>query len=187
MNEARFNEIHTGLTGIAKKVYGAVPAGEPWSAKQICGEMQRATGSLPDTRIAIGCLNSLISAGLVREPKLGQFIRVQIKKKAEKGPDPELPAALFIEPEADITVPAGVGKVAASAPAAIISPINMLGELSIQLREKASSLRAIAEILEGVAGQIDSSAVEIDDEMNRERDDTKKLKQLQSLLKSIGT
>lgn len=80
MNPGRMNELVKRLTGIASKVYAAVPCQETWSVEQIISEMHRL-GTRSDHSVTAGCLNSLKRDGLVKEPINGRFIRIPIPVK----------------------------------------------------------------------------------------------------------
>lgn len=78
MNAIKFRDIENGLTGIARKVYMAIPIGEAWERKQIAAELFRA-GVKIESRAIDGCLLSLIESGIVREER-GSYRRVLADK-----------------------------------------------------------------------------------------------------------
>lgn len=163
ISSARFKQIHNGMTALAQKVYAAVPISEPWSTSYIHSEMLRNGGSTKDFRTVAGCLNSLIEAGLVLEPVRGTFIRSQVKEK----PTNTVTAETLKEPMSS-TPTAKIEK----SPVAILSGI-------------AGRAKAASEVLRKLADDIETAALEIE-ENNTARDaDISKLKQLQQLLKGL--
>ena len=79
ISATRFQSMHNSLSGIAQKVFAAVPASDPWSVSYIHSEMSRLGSSTKDVGIVQGCLNHLKDAGLVMEPSKGTFIRAPVK------------------------------------------------------------------------------------------------------------
>ncbi|MDW3683930.1 hypothetical protein RA280_19710 [Cupriavidus sp. CV2] len=146
-----------GQSAIAKKVFEMVPIQEAWSCNQILAALHRVTRSSMDYQIMQGCLVALKAAGLVREPKGGLFQRAEIKEKAE-------------DKMANVTE-AGEAAVQASGRGAKKSAIEILSGI-------ASHLRMIASDIETAAIVIDEGIAEKDENLG-------KLKQLQSLLKSL--
>lgn len=116
MTPARHAELIRSLTGISRKVYEATPIGDPWSVTTICSELYRQ-GTRTDLKVTAGCLASLKSDGLVREPLAGLFVRV--------------PVRLIKEP--DMAGP----KPKSSAP---LSPAEKLAELSMRLVDLAAEI-----------------------------------------------
>jgi hypothetical protein len=49
MSHPRWQQLHQGLSSIAKKVYRCVPISEPWDAKQVFNEVKRQGSSLDFT------------------------------------------------------------------------------------------------------------------------------------------
>lgn len=83
MNQAKFKSIHNGLSAIVKKVYEVVPIKTNWTSVQVVNELNRS-GLNYDRKTIEGCLNSLVTSGLVSEPSKGLFIRVAVKDQPEK-------------------------------------------------------------------------------------------------------
>lgn len=173
MNQARFNGVYNGLTSIAKKVYEAVPISEPWDTKKIVSELHRC-GVNTDPSIIAGCLNSLISAGLVHEPSTKMFVRVQIKPKPareERAPQ-DAPEPI----KATNEIPPIVTK-----PNATPKAHDTIEKMSAL----ASRARQLSEDMKVLAGDIETTALEIEEQnMLREKDATK-LRQLQTLLREL--
>lgn len=170
MSRARFNSIYSGMTSVSKKVYEAVPMNEAWNTSKIAAELQRC-GLGIDFRIVAGCLNSLCSAGLINEIGKAEFKREGIKTEAANKPTNEL--------ETDMGKQYVIKTVAQSAPAKKLAPLDRLGELA----QRAANM---ANMLKELASDISDAAVDIQSQMETGEEDVKKLRQLQTLLKSIG-
>lgn len=160
MNEARFSSIFNGLTTVAKKVFEAVPIGDAWTAQQIRSELIRQ-GSMRDAHIVSGCINTLVNAGLIIERPRGSFRRVEILKKFESSISSEsVNEAPRKEPKT-MTLP--------SKPQQDISSIDRLAILARQLKL--------------LAGELETAAIEIEEQNAANAEGRKKLQQLQELLK----
>lgn len=86
MNQAKLKAVEQGLTGVAKKVLDALAYAEPRTPHEIGAELRRS-GTAPDSRIISGCLLSLMSSGLVREPRPGYYLRIQVMNERAPKPD----------------------------------------------------------------------------------------------------
>lgn len=178
MNHSKFQSIYNGMTSICKKVYAAVPINSPWTPSMVLQEMFRA-GCSQDLRMVSGCLNSLVELGLVVEMPRGSFVRVAVKP-------PRTPIRSAID-EAHSTPPATKEPIvpvttppAPSAPQpAPQSAIDKLARLSGRAVD-------IAALVKHLAADIDSAAIEIEDQIAAKGEDAKKLTQLRELLKGIG-
>lgn len=164
MNQAKFESLHRGQTGIAKKVYEAVPIQAAMSASEICSEMRRL-GSAQDLRVVVGCLCSLLDSGLIQERPKGSFLRTPVRAY-EPEPSPPQPQPM--------KTPAL--RIATVAPA---SPIERLTAISKRVTAAMDELKAIAD-------DIETAAIEITEQSERTQAESQKLRQLQELLKSIG-
>lgn len=167
MNNARLEELERSLTGIARKVLGVVPTSTEWFAKEIHSELSR-TGTSIERRVVDGCLTSLIASGLVREPAPGKFIRV--------GPKPVItPAAEAREMSRTLILAAAASPEPAPTPR---EPLDVLAEA-------AASMRAFGKSFSDLAVQIEEAAVAIEERAEVSAADAAKLRQLQTLLKSL--
>lgn len=90
MNAAKMKQVESGLTGIARKVLEATPIADAWQPHTIANEIKRMTGSAPEAKMVLGCLDSLRASGLVREQVRGKWIRVAIKD-VDTPSDPSAP------------------------------------------------------------------------------------------------
>jgi DNA-binding transcriptional regulator YhcF (GntR family) len=166
MNESRQQQILAGQSSIAQKVFGYVPIQTSWSNHEIHGAVStaKATGASPyAVRRALG---ELKDAGLIREPVGGKFQRDAATPKPKK--------------EQVMTQAAKQAVVAIKKPEA--GALDVLAALSgevISLSDEVSwRMKKLAERIEEVA-----LSVEAEREGNAEA--VGKLKQLQSLLKSL--
>jgi len=167
MNAGRFQSILNGMTSIAIKVFDVVPKGDAWDAYQIHQELVR-TGAQRDYRILEGCLKSLVDAGVVIESPRGNFRQVSVHGRAAK---PEISMTYANKELRVIVKPAP--------PAKNQSPIERLSALSARVKACMSELHTIQ-------GDIDTAAIEIEEDMAQHAQSAEKLRQLQALLKGIA-
>jgi hypothetical protein len=167
MSQARFNQVMSGMTTIAKKVFDAVPIEDSWTGTQIASEMIRR-GVNVEFKILIGCLDTLLKAGLINEPRKGCFRREAIREiiKTTTPKEIDMQSAVKAAPKA--------------VPQPQQEPMDRLGEL-------AQRVAQIAGMLKDVASEISDAAVDIQTKMEASEEATHKMKQLQELLSSIGT
>jgi hypothetical protein len=141
-----------GQSAIAQKIFDCVPIKQGWISHQIAAEVRRLTGTSPEIRTVVGCLNKLVDAGLVRHLH-GEYRRepvgaaAPIKKKEQ-------------EPMAE--------KKPTSAAPGSISVLELLGAMSEKLR--------------GFANELDAIAVQIEDEQSVNAKLADRYKQVQALL-----
>ena len=177
LNTAKQSKLENSLTNMARKVLEAVPIQAAWSASQIIGEMVRMTASKPDFKIVMGCLNSLVDAGLVREPEKGHFQR--IKARPSLAAVPPAPVAATPAPEAALMLAKPVPNVPNVPKQEEQEPLARMSYMASNLRELSRQTAALADGLETIA-------LDVESRMDRIHADTEKLRQLQALLKSIG-
>ncbi|MFM0243797.1 hypothetical protein [Paraburkholderia sediminicola] len=121
-----------------------------------------------DFKILQGCINSLKDSALIRETSRGMFQRVEVKEKLEEPmPRTEL-AKSTIAPITDRTL--------ATAPTK--TPIEILSEISARVVALNGELKKIA-------SDIETAAIVIEEGMAENEENLGKLKQLQSILKSL--
>ncbi len=164
MNEAKLARMESGLNVIAKKVLDAVPIQSPWTKNQITAELRRQ-GCNAERNVIDGCLDTLRGRGIVSEPVRGSFMRTTAKPKAEK-PDMKIVHSIST-PKATMPAPINQQQPAKN------------DELS-RLAVIAKSLRATAEELEGIA-------LDVEERIQAAEKDTANLRQLQVLLKGLGS
>lgn len=170
MNHARLAQRESHLSGIAKRVLEAVPHNEQWDITKIISELAR-NGTRPEHHIVMGCLNTLLGDGLVREPARGVFSRVMVEVRTK-------PRIHLIPPKDEpMTTEAPQANEPPPSPA---EPMDKLAEV-------AASARKIAESVSLLAKQIEDAAIEVELRVQKINADTDKLRQLQTLLKQLGT
>jgi len=157
MNQAKLKAVEQGLNGVAKKVLDALAYAEPRTPHEIGAELRRS-GTAPDSRIISGCLLSLMSRGLVREPRPGYYLRIQVMNERAPKPDDHETAE-------------------ASPPAAPVEPPKP---------ELAERMAIVAGALREAANEIDHIAVAMLDRDQAKAAEFAKLAQLKALLASIG-
>jgi len=168
MNYSRFKSVLNNMTSAAQKVYEAVPLATTWTHDQIHREMRRI-GNHMDYRTMQGCVNSLCGAGLVREAPIGgQFIRTEVRGKPGPKPIKEQLEAL----QAESTTPMAQPTVLTPVPTTPRSPVDILGDLAAKCRKLADEVDAAALAAQAYVEESDRS--------------TEKLRQLQTLLKSLS-
>lgn len=77
MKLSRFRAIYNGMNSVAQKVYDAVPMSDYWHHNKITQELKRL-GKQMDPAAVQGCLGYMLSMGLVKKNKDGEFIRTAI-------------------------------------------------------------------------------------------------------------
>ena len=160
MNQQKFDSIYRGLSEQAKKVYDCIPIADSWSPAQIMGELHRRSVSLGDFRVVMGCVNSMLDAGIVLEVSRGLFKREAIRPKCE-------PKEKVINHTKEAEMPT---------PTKTIAP--QVGALD-RLSSFASRLRDLANDME-------NAAIELAGQAERNDAETAKMRQLQAILKSLG-
>nr|DAH87993.1 MAG TPA: hypothetical protein [Caudoviricetes sp.] len=163
MTPAKYQAALSGQSAIAKKVLEMVPIQEAWSRTEIAGHLLRVTKSSPDAAVIDGCLGKLKASGLIREASRGRYQRIEVREKeVVKVPISEatLAAVVAVEERA-------------------VAPIEILSKLSERARSLATQVVMLASDIETAALTIEQSNAE--NAANLE-----KLRQLQSLLKSLS-
>lgn len=164
LSPSRQKALVNGLTSVARKVFDAVPISEAWTVQQIQTELNRVSSLGRDFHTVRGCLHSLTECGLITQPeKDTTFRRVALREPIpNEVATPQVPrVSNHTKPQAPAT----------SAPAKK-SPITILSDLATQMRS--------------LADEIEHAALEIEESFSASEADNAKLKQLQTLLRSIG-
>lgn len=177
MNAAKLTRLEGGLTTVARKVLDAVPIQEPWEKQTIVMELRR-TGVATSVDIIEGCLRSLKDRGLVKEPRNGSFVRPQLRIAAAANEDELDDAGDQTPPPTTTTTKATPVRTTTLtvSPPATTERANTLTRLA----DLASSLRKTAD-------EVDAIAIDVEERIAVIEKDGEKLRQLQALLKSIGT
>lgn len=165
MSHSRFQNTLNGMTSAARKVFDAVPISEPWSITQIDSELFRL-GVKNDKRINMGCLDTLTTAGIIIEKPRGMFVRAKYKPEAAEKPALSAPQEITPPKKDAMTTTAQ-------------RPIEKLSALSQRVVVAMNALKDIA-------ADIEIAAIEIDEQSRSTDEETKKLQQLKTLLKSLG-
>ena len=158
MTATRIRILENQQTGIAKKVYGAVPINEAWPSKAIVMELTRQ-GQVRDFSIIEGCLNTLKEVGLIRETSPGHFQRVKPKPTIEKEAKPmsTKPLNPAIPPE----------------------PMDRLVAIG-------TKLRGLSKMVLELADDIDEATLAFEEKASGNDEELAKLRQLKGLLKSLS-
>ena len=161
MTATRIRILENQQTGVAKKVYGAVPINEAWPSKSIVSELTRQ-GQVRDFSIIEGCLNTLKEVGLIKEVSPGHFQRV--KPKAEpmstKPLNPVIPSNSSIKGEPT-------------------EPVDRLAAIG-------TKLRGLSQMFLELADDIDEAALAFEEKTSGNDEELAKLRQLKNVLKSLS-
>lgn len=131
MQHARAQNILSGQSNLARRVFAAVPMQVFWNVQQISGEMHRLDAHNLSKAEITGCLRSLVDAGLVNETASLTF-RSAVKPAPIKEPTV---ANSKKDDKPQVT-------------------------LMDRLFEVADKLRSAAEGIEAIAMEVDSAIVE---------------------------
>ena len=161
MTATRIRILENQQTGVAKKVYGAVPINEAWPSKAIVAELTRQ-GQVRDFSIIEGCLNTLKEVGLIREVSPGCFQRVKPKTEpmSTKSPNPVIPPNSSVKGEPT-------------------EPVDRLAAIG-------TKLRGLSQMFIELADDIDEAALAFEEKTSGNDEELAKLRQLQTLLKSLS-
>lgn len=163
MTPARYDQTVRELTQICRKVFDATPITEPWHDAAIMSELRRK-GSNVEGSVIRGCLDTLFRVGLVKEGTPRHFQRIQAPTKEASMPTTAMP-----ENTATTHRPT-LAKVADPAPK--LSTLDRLARISLKFRD--------------LADELDDIAIQADEDMKAQGQDTETLRQLQKLLGNIG-
>ena len=161
MTATRIRILENQQTGVAKKVYGAVPINEAWPSKQIVMELSRQ-GQVRDFSIIEGCLNTLKEVGLIRETAPGYFQRVKPKPTVEKEAEPMTTKPLNQPTKSEPT-----------------EPVDRLAAIG-------TKLRGLSQMFLELADDIDEATLAFEEKASGNDEELAKLHQLQTLLKSLS-
>lgn len=161
MTATRIRILENQQTGVAKKVYGAVPINEAWPSKSIVAELARQ-GQVRDFSIIEGCLNTLKEVGLIKETAPGHFQRVKPKPTIEK------------EAEPMATTPSKT-----SAESKSTEPVDRLAAIG-------TKLRGLSQMFLELADDIDEAALAFEEKTSGNDEELAKLRQLKNVLKSLS-
>ena len=161
MTATRIRILENQQTGVAKKVYGAVPINEAWPSKSIVTELTRQ-GQVRDFSIVEGCLNTLKEVGLIRETAPGYFQRVKPKPTVEKEAEPMTTKPLNPPTKSEPT-----------------EPVDRLAAIG-------TKLRGLSKMFLELADDIDEATLAFEEKASGNDEELAKLRQLKGLLKSLS-
>lgn len=152
MQHERAQSILSGQSNLARRVFDVVPKQDYWSVMQISNELHRKEPHGLTKGEITGCLRTLVEAGLVSEAGVLTF------RSTVKPPKPVLKEVTPV-----------------TAPALKVKPKQSLME---QLFDLATSLRTVAEKVEAIGMEVDSTILEAGKGDER-------LRQLQTTLRGL--
>lgn len=162
MRELKMKDAEDHLSGLPKRILDAVPRMDAWPASKIITELRRR-GANPEHPFVLRCLIDLKQQGLISEPEFGKFTRKTIERKQVMEPVKKAePRVIAIKP----------------APAKPGTMDRMAGI--------ASLARDLAKRINDLAKDIEDAALDVEERILKSESETGKLRQLQTLLKSIG-
>lgn len=171
MTPSRYDQILRDQTSICRKVFEATPIAEAWHDAAIMSGMRQA-GSNVEGSVIRGCLENLRRVGLVSESSPRHFQRIPkpiLKKAPMSAPAPENTATTH----RPVTLAAAPHLPAKTAePARKLSTLDRLARISLEFR--------------ALADELDDIAIQADEDMKAQGQDSETLKQLQKLLGNIG-
>ena len=142
MNNARAQSKIDNLTGLARKVYEAVPMSESWDIPKIVKELKRH-GHTADFQTVGSSLRLLEDQKLIKEPIRGQFIREKIKEsKVVSLPKGAAFSMDLNDPSAQEPVTTVTGEA---------DPLARMAALASELRQYGNALLLAADRLESLA------------------------------------
>lgn len=168
INRQKFDAIWGSLPETCRKVYGAVPIQQVASLHDVCKEIGRQGKTAMGYRDATHCIGLLADRGLIKRAKDG-FIRVPIKDR----PVITVRTAEQNEPKPQAEKPMPQPQPKESPMDALLRVVVMAKEI----QAASSALIAMAE----------STALEIEAQFSESEKKSERLRQLQALLKDIGT
>lgn len=171
MNQAKFESAHRGFSAQAKKIYDCIPISEAWSPSQIMQELHRRNISMSDMRVVMGCMNTMIDSGCIVESPKGMFSRAEIRQ-AKIVKTPVLVAVKTIEEPPMKPMLATSSPLVSTDKPQTTGPIERLSALAARLRDLATDM--------------ETTALELAEQAEKNDTDTAKMRQLQALLKSLG-
>lgn len=179
MSSVRFNQIWSGQTDAAKKVYDSIPILEEWSLKQILADLTRRQISMAHSAIA-GCTDSLIRSGLVKE-KNGTFQRAPVREPAKKTLA-DLKGLITKEPDEVLALAQPIPK-ETTMPTPKIDVVEQVSKLAQALNAMAE--RHQKEMTE-LGNLIANAAIDVQEAFETNAADLDRLHQLKKLMQSLG-
>lgn len=172
MNNARYQSILKNATSVARKVFDAIPISEPWTTQQVRSELIRSGVAVTrEYSVIEGCINTLVSSGLVIENPRGHFKRVEVSQSDPPKKQPPQKTVQSTQPMSEPEQMSTDDK----------KPFSALDRLAA-LANRAATLSIAVKAL---ASEIETAAIEVEQEMEKHAEGRQKLAQLQALLKGL--
>ena len=166
MSESRVVQLLAGQSSTARKVFPHVPIQESWSAHDIQIAALAANATSVALHAVRRALNEMKDAGIIREPTGGKFQRDAYSRKTVK----------------EIAMPVVAKETVVAIKRPEVQALDALAGLSAEVVELSDY---IGERLKRLAGRIEEVALSVEVEREGNAEALGKLKQLQSILKSL--
>lgn len=186
MRVRKLIDAEASLNSVARKILEACPKSEAWTLSRISAELQRQ-GCNPGMQVVEGCIRQARELGLVKENATGgMWQRVHIDK-----PEPSKP----MESDGKVTPLRASSMVADSHIAKLEETIDGTLVKSQEYRDAdplerlgfiAHLARTMSHALGELADTIDDAAIDYTDRMQRNDENSGKLKQLRDLLADLA-
>ncbi len=166
MSESRVVQLLAGQSSIARKVFPHVPIQENWSAHDIHIAAVAANATTVSAHAVRRALNEMTDAGIIREPTGGKFQRDAYSPKPVK----------------EIAMPVAAKETVIAIKKPEVQALDALASLSAEVVALSDDISAR---MKRLAGRIEEVALSVEVEREGNAEALGKLKQLQSLLKSL--
>lgn len=166
MSESRVVQLLAGQSSIARKVFPHVPIQESWSAHDIQIAALTANATSVAVHAVRRALNEMKDAGIIREPTGGRFQR----------------DAYSAKPAKEIVMPVATKEPVVAIKKPEVQALDALASLSAEVVALSDDISAR---MKRLAGRIEEVALSVEVEREGNAEALGKLKQLQSLLKSL--
>lgn len=184
MNAARQQQLLSGNTTVARKIFEFVPITDSWNPSEIATAMKRSTGSMQDIRTIDACLRALVDSGVVVEtPNRGFFRRKPVRVPDEHGVT-STHGVTSIAPPAVAIVRTATPPTPPT-PAVEITPLETLALLAKRVRRVREMALAVSDECGEICTELEDVAIQIEQERDADRVKNAKFGELQALLKSM--
>lgn len=158
LNAAQYENKIKSLTGIAKKVFDALPKDDPVPARDVFMVLARDGGVNANVALIEGCLNTLKGNGLVKEPTRGNYKKAPIKLSRKIHPLPTINSE---------------------------EPVMPIRSTDNETKAEISINKQLASRLEKISEELAVIAIELEDVCVMDKADAERFAQLKSLLKDL--
>lgn len=167
MSPVKHEALLQGQSALARKVYEVVPIQEAWSPARIQAALKASCGSTAEVRVVHGCLRALHESRLIRQPTHGVYQRSPAPlPNAAPAPQPKEPS--MSQPKPTPKKP---------------TPLELLSGLANDLQALAKEFDQRIQLL---AAHAEDIALVIEQQRETDAAQLAKLRQLQTLLTSLG-